>query len=96
MYIDHIDGDGLNNQKSNLRVVTTRINLQNRHTHKTSKYPGVHWERESQKWKAQIRIGDKKKNLGRFDHEIDAAQAYVSACEKLVEPRRDHYQWIGK
>ena len=38
---DHVDGNGLNNQKSNLRVVTPRQNCQNLHVPKTSRHPGV-------------------------------------------------------
>lgn len=83
--IDHFNGNGLDNQKSNLRIVTTRINLQNRHTPKSSKYPGVYWEKQTQKWKAQIRINGIKKNIGRYNIEEDAARAYIRKCEELLE-----------
>jgi len=83
MVIDHIDGNGLNNQKSNLRIVTNRENFQNRHgkKEKTSKYPGVYKTKSktSKKWAAQIQIDGKIKYLGTFEIETDAAQAYKNA-----------------
>jgi hypothetical protein len=83
--IDHIDGNGLNNQRSNLRVVTHRENCQNKHAPKSSIYPGVSWRKEREKWAAKISIGGKGKHLGTFDKEIDAAQAYLKACKDLIE-----------
>jgi hypothetical protein len=85
MSVDHLDGNGLNNQKSNLRVVTHRVNCQNKHSPKSSIYPGVSWRKDRKKWAAKISIGGKGKYLGQFDNEVDAARAYVRACEELLE-----------
>jgi len=82
MVVDHIDGDGLNNQKSNLRIVTCRENLQSRHHPKTSAYPGVYLYR-NKFWRAQIRISGKLKDLGCYKNEIDAYCAYQKACGEL-------------
>lgn len=83
--IDHIDGNGLNNQKSNLRFVTHRQNLQNRHPdQKLSRFPGVTWCKRDKKWKAQIRFLGKNKHLGNFKDELEAATAYRVACKVLT------------
>jgi len=80
---DHIDGNGLNNQKANLRHVTPRENQQNRHHPKTSMFPGVNWSKANKKWRSQIRIMGKRKHLGMFDNEIDASNAYKNAVNNL-------------
>jgi hypothetical protein len=82
--IDHIDGDGLNNQKKNLRVCTTSQNQFNRGKIKnsTSGYKGVTWDKRSKKWLAQININKEHKNLGLFDSKEDAALAYNIAAER--------------
>jgi hypothetical protein len=82
---DHIDGNGLNNCKENLRIVTTRQNAQNIHTKKTSIYPGVCWHKTRKKWRANIRINAILKHLGSFDNEIEAHQAYVKALQNIDE-----------
>jgi len=87
MQCDHIDGDGLNNQKSNLRVVTPRQNSQNRHYEKSSKYPGVFWNKSSKKWQTHIRIGKTTKHLGYFKIEEEAATAYRVAEAVLVNDK---------
>lgn len=80
METDHIDGDGLNNQKSNLRAVTHWENMQNYHADdKTSKYSGVDFEKGVQRWRARYR----GKFLGLFDTEDDAKIArdfYMMVC----------------
>jgi frataxin-like iron-binding protein CyaY len=85
MHVDHINGNTLDNRKSNLRIVTNRQNQQNKHIFKTSKYPGVHWEDSRKKWHASIRINGKKTFLGRFDIEEDAYSAYKKAVESIGE-----------
>lgn len=86
MVVDHIDGNGLNNQKSNLRVCTTQQNLWNsrkRSGTTSSKYKGVSWHKAKQKWQAQIMANGKAHHLGFFENEEAAAKAYNDA--KLIK-----------
>lgn len=85
--IDHIDGNGLNNEISNLRWVTHKENQQNKKPKKngSSKFMGVSWYKTSSKWTAQICINGKMKRLGYFIDELTAAKAYdVVALENGV------------
>jgi hypothetical protein len=76
--VDHIDENGLNNQRYNLRVCTNQQNQMNRGPvpNTISKYKGVTWYRPTEKWKAQIKIDSKNYHLGYFHSETDAAMAY--------------------
>jgi len=78
LMIDHRDGNGLNNQRSNLRFCTHQENQMNQRPRKNSSsvYKGVCWFKRDHKWMAQIRIYGKLIYLGCFDHEEDAAKAY--------------------
>ena len=89
-FLDHIDGNPLNNKIDNLREATSQENSMNRKKDKSyggkptlSKYKGVSWRKESQKWKVSIMIGEKRKHLGYFDLEIKAAKAYNRAAIEL-------------
>lgn len=85
-WVDHIDGNGLNNQKSNLRFVTIRQNLQNQvNRNKSSKYPGVSWHKHCKKWSANIRINGKLKHLGYFIEEKMAFESYKNAINAIGE-----------
>jgi hypothetical protein len=81
---DHIDGNGLNNQKYNLRIVTRRGNAQNRHVPKTSKFPGVAWYKPKNRWESHMQINGKNRHIGYFDIEEEAYTAYCVACKVLA------------
>lgn len=76
--IDHISRDSQNNHPSNLRIATNSENQRNRTKYKnsTSKYIGVTWNNERNKWLSRICVNKKNIFLGRFSSEIDAAKAY--------------------
>lgn len=82
--IDHIDSDGLNNQKFNLRICTSQQNNMNRKKLKScsSKFKGVYWKKQYKKWCSRIKINNKFKHLGYFDNEIEAAKTYDAAARK--------------
>ena len=81
-YIDHIDGNKLNNKISNLRECTSSQNGQNKKRPKnnTSGYKGVSWHIRQKKYTASIQINGKLKYLGSFAKAIDAYNAYKKAA----------------
>lgn len=82
--IDHEDRDGLNNQKSNLRVTTGQGNRANapKYEGRTSIYKGVYKEKRRKKVCicASIRVNNKHIRLGKFETEEEAALAYNRAA----------------
>jgi len=86
--VDHKDGDGLNNQKYNLRFCTHSQNNMNKRPQigGSSKYKGVHFDRSRNKWTAQIWRNNVYFYIGRFKTEIEAAKAYnTKAIELFAE-----------
>lgn len=83
--IDHIDHDGLNNQRGNLRFVTPEQNSSNRvkKTPTTSRFKGVAKHNQTGLWEAYIRVQRTKKHLGLFVTETDAAAAYNVAAREV-------------
>ena len=82
--VDHIDGDGLNNQKQNLREVTRRQNAQNIHMPTSSIFPGVSWHKKSRKWQANAVVDGKKKWIGQYGNEEEAFAAYCEFVQKVL------------
>ena len=78
---DHIDRNGLNNQRSNLRFVTHQENCLNKNKYRgsSSKYKGVAWNKKNKKWTAQIKINGRQRHLGSFSNELDASEAWQKA-----------------
>ena len=97
MVCDHINGNGRDNRKANLRPATISQNVCNRPKTKTktrSKYKGLEWDKIQRKWKVRIQLNGKKTYLGSFASEIDAAKAYDHAAKKyhreFARPNFDH------
>lgn len=80
--VDHEDGNGLNNRRSNLRLATTTQNNRNRglQAHNTSGFKGVNWDERLQKYRAKITVNRKCIHLGMFDTAQEAADAYDGAA----------------
>lgn len=83
--IDHIDGNILNNQKSNLRVVNMYESNKNRSGRKNSSsiYKGVWWDSVSSKWAVEISSNKKRTYGGRHESEVVAARIYNDLARKL-------------
>ena len=84
MVIDHIDGNGLNCTRANMRVCRHAQNLMNRGKTKNNKsgYKGVFYFKRDGNWAAQIRANGKNLHLVYFDNPIAAARSYDAAAIK--------------
>ena len=84
LVIDHISGDTLDNRKVNLRFCTQQQNMWNRRKRKQtlSKYMGLSKGKNRKKWQVQFWIDGKKKTIGQFESEEDAARAYDKAARQ--------------
>ena len=85
MIVHHINHNGLDNQRCNLRVCTAAWHNQNSRPskHNSSKYKGVSWDKRRKKWKAYITHKGKRINLGCYIDEEDAARAYDKKAIEL-------------
>lgn len=81
MQVDHIDRNGLNNQKDNLRICTKAENLKNKNLYKSNKtgYRGVQ-KTKYNSYKAAIRLHGTIVHLGTFKSAEEAARAYDAAA----------------
>jgi hypothetical protein len=84
-FIDHINHNGLDNRKTNLRLATRAQNSWNKRKQRgnhSSKFKGVSWFIREKNWQARIQSNGTKFFLGSFKKEIDAAKAYDNAAKK--------------
>ena len=84
MVVDHVDMDGLNNTRTNLRNCTSSQNMRNTkvHSNNSSGYKGVYWDKLVGKWHAQISIDYKTIYIGIYDTIEDAARARDEAAKQ--------------
>ncbi len=86
MFVDHINHNGLDNRRANLRPATQAQNARNRRkVHRDnyhSKYKGLTWYKSQNRWAVRIMVDNKSKFIGYFDNELDAAKAYDTAAKK--------------
>ncbi len=82
--VDHIDGNGLNNQRANLRIVTQRQNMLNRKDQR-SNIIGITKHRD--KYWARIRYQGKHISLGLFTDQSEAIEAYKNASKKYYDDK---------
>lgn len=80
--VDHRNGDGLDNRRCNLRSTTHALNLANQRPQvgRSSRFKGVSWYRSRARWESYIKVDGKKRRIGYFADEIDAARAYNEAA----------------
>ena len=85
LMIDHIEHNGLDNRKDNLRLVTRQQNGWNRKSSKNSSsdYKGVSWNEAIKKWAAGIACNRKQINIGYFTCEKEAARAVNNKAREL-------------
>lgn len=74
MDVDHINRDGLDNRRSNIRICTRSFNMAN--IAARGRYKGVEKVKKYDKWFARIRLNGKRKYIGIFNTPEDAARAY--------------------
>ena len=88
LHIDHIDGNGLNNNPNNLRLATQGENMMNqgKRSDNTSGYPGTYWNKNGKKWKSRIMVKGREIHLG-----------YFTELEKAITARRAaEIQYFGE
>lgn len=85
VFVDHADGNGLNNRRSNIRLASASHNNCNRSIGKnnTSGFKGVSRVRGKDKWQAQIAFQRKRIHLGWFLSPEEAHAAYVRASAEM-------------
>ena len=88
LVVDHIDNNPLNNNVSNLQLITPRENCTKDKKRMFSNYVGAYWQSDNKNWVSRIKINKKIIHLGVFKKEYDAHLAYQ---KKLNEIKKATY-----
>lgn len=83
--VDHINGNGLDNRRCNLRLATQSQNAKNRRKNYNSRslYKGVTFHTQRNRWLARIQNNKRKVSLGLYGSQEEAARAYDAAAKEL-------------
>jgi hypothetical protein len=84
LVVDHINDVKTDNRVENLQIVTQRYNCCKTQGRYTSKFKGVDWFKKRNKWRAAITINGKRKHLGLFNCEEEAAKAYQNKLKETI------------
>lgn len=85
-FVDHINGNPLDNRRANLRLCSRAENNRNQTRltpGKSSAYKGVCWDKREGRWKSCITLGEKHRHIGYFATEVEAARAYDAKAIEL-------------
>ena len=93
--VDHINGDSMDNRKSNLRICTQKQNSQN--NRKPGVFTGVNYNKQNGKWVARISHNYKSKQLGTFKTQAEALLCRIKAEKEIIGnfgPNKEYYYLI--
>ena len=85
--VDHRNGDGLDNRRSNLRLASASQNQMNRHVSAgRSRFKGVTWDGRGERWVVRTQMDGEARHVGYFADELEAARAYdLAALDRFGE-----------
>lgn len=85
LVVDHINGDGLDNRRQNLRVVSHALNMRNQSLRSDNKsgLKGIRWREPTQKWNAYINVDGKHYSLGHYATKEEAYAAYIEGSKRF-------------
>lgn len=87
LQVDHLNNDKLNPRIDNLQLLSCRANISKGHIcrgKKTSRYTGVYWNKNKNKWVSKIRINKIPVRLGCFTDEYEANLAYQKRLKEII------------
>jgi hypothetical protein len=84
LVVHHKNDNPSDNRVENLEITTQRDNVYKTQGKYSSKYKGVYWAEDRNKWRARIFINGKDKCLGQFECELEASKVYQKALKELL------------